>query len=285
MSLTDCIRWSAAGLMLALFALGPAQAVIPETVHFNSDDGKTKLVAYLYKPDAPGPHPAIVALHGRSGLYSTRGSSYTADNLAPRNKMWGEFWAARGYLVLFIDTFGPRGYPTGFAAGTIKHRPGEINEITVRPLDAYAGLKYLRARADIMRDQVFLQGWSNGGSATLSAMAAGAPGLPSGGGFRAAITVYPACTQVSAHYGGGYKSYAPVILLIGTRDEEVKPANCLTLARVAKANGSNLEIVLYEGATHSYDTPISSRQGVAANVAASEDTKRRAEAFVRLYRE
>jgi len=73
--------------------------------------------------------------------------------------------------------------------------------------------------------------------------------------------------------------------LIGTRDEEVKPANCLTLARTAKANGSNLEIVLYEGATHSYDTPISSRQGVTANVAASEDTKRRAEAFVRLYRE
>ena len=42
----------------------------------------------------------------------------------------------------------PRGYPTGFAVGTIKHRPGEINEITVRPLDAFAGLKYLRARPD-----------------------------------------------------------------------------------------------------------------------------------------
>jgi dienelactone hydrolase len=73
--------------------------------------------------------------------------------------------------------------------------------------------------------------------------------------------------------------------LIGTHDEEVKPANCAALARSAKANGSNLEIVFYEGATHSYDTPISSRHGVAANVAASEDTKRRAEAFFRLYRE
>ena len=73
--------------------------------------------------------------------------------------------------------------------------------------------------------------------------------------------------------------------MIGTQDREVKPANCAALAATAKANGSNLEIVLYEGAEHSYDTPIASRQGVAANVAASEDTKRRVEAFVRHYRD
>ena len=276
---------SAAGLLLALFAIGAAEAAVPETVHFNSDDGKTRLVAYLYKPDSPGPHPAIVALHGRSGLYSTRGTSYTADSLAPRNKMWGEFWAARGYMVLFIDTFGPRGYPTGFAAGTIKDRPAEIHEITMRPLDAYAGLKYLRTRADVMRNHVFLQGWSNGGSATLSAMAIGAPGLSSGDGFRAAIAIYPACVRVSARYRAEYKTYAPVVLLIGTRDEEVNPARCVTLAGAAKANGSNFEIVVYEGATHSYDTPISGRQSVPANVAAADDTKRRTEAFLKLYRE
>jgi carboxymethylenebutenolidase len=110
-------------------------------------------------------------------------------------------------LVLFIDTFGPRGYPEGFAAGTIKQRPPEINEITIRPLDAYAGLKCLRSRPDVVRNQVFLQGWSNGGSATLSTMAVGAPGLRGGdSGFRAAIAVYPACTQVNDHYGRQYKT-------------------------------------------------------------------------------
>jgi dienelactone hydrolase len=286
MSLRNFIHWSAAGLALALLALGAAHALTPETVQFDSDDGKTRLTAYLYKPDAPGPHPAVVALHGRTGLYSSRGSGYDADNLAPHKKMWGEFWAARGYLVLFIDTFGPRGYPAGFAAGTIRQRPGEINEITIRPLDAYAGLKYLRTRSDVVSDQVFLQGWSNGGSAALSAMAVGAPGQRDGSeGFRAAIAVYPACTQVSNYYGRQYKTYAPLVLLIGTQDREVKPANCVALAEAARANGSNLEIVLYEGAEHSYDTPIPSRQGVAANVAASEDTKRRAEEFVRRYRE
>ena len=286
MSVRHFVHWGVTGLWLALLAPDPAQALRPETVQFDSEDGKIRLVAYLYKPDALGPHPAIVALHGRGGLYSSRTSSYGADTLSSRHKMWGEFWAARGYLVLFIDTFGPRGYPAGFAAGTIKRRPVEINEITVRPRDAYAGLKYLRSRPDVVRTQVFLQGWSNGGSATLSTMAVGAPGLPgSEGGFRAAIALYPACTQVSNHYGRQFKTYAPLLLLIGSRDEEVKPANCVALAGVARANGSDLDLVLYEGATHSYDTPIPSRQGVAANVAALEDTKRRAEAFFRRYRE
>jgi len=284
--LTKIIRRSAAGLGLALLALGPAHALTPETVQFDSEDGKTRLTAYLYRPDGVGPHPAVVALHGRTGLYSSRSETYDAGHLSRHKKMWGEFWATRGYLVLFIDTFGPRGYPAGFAAGTIKQRPPEINEITVRPLDAYAGLKYLRTRSDVVKSRVYLQGWSNGGAAALSTMAVGAPGRRDGAeGFRAAIAIYPACTQVRDHYGQQYRAYAPLILLIGADDREVKPANCQALARAAKANGSNLEIVLYEGAEHSYDTPIPSRQHVAANAVASEDTKRRVEAFFRLHRE
>jgi len=285
-ALRDLILSTATGLALILAQPEAARALTPETLHFHSEDGKTGLIAYLYKPSTPGPHSAVVALHGRSGLYSSRASSYRAETLSSRHKMWGEFWAARGFLVLFIDSFSPRGYPAGFAAGTIKWRPAEVNEITVRPLDAYAGLRYLRSRPDVVPHQVFLQGWSNGGSAALSTMAVNAPGLRgSADGFRAAIAVYPACTRISGHYGPQYNTYAPLLLLIGTHDEEVNPASCVGLARTAKANGSNFEIVLYDGATHSYDTPIPSRQALAANVAASEDTKRRAEAFFRLYRD
>ena len=270
----------------ALAALGccfPALAQNVETVHFESGDGKTELVAYLYTPAAPGPHPAVVALHGRTGLYSTKASGrYEAATLAPQKKMWGEYWASHGFAVLFVDTFGPRGYPQGFAAGTIRNRPTEINEITIRPLDAYAGLKYLRSRGDVIGDQIFLQGWSNGGSATLSSMERRAPGISAptpASGFRAAISMYPACTQVQDHYGTTYRTYAPVLLLIGSADEEVRPANCENLAAVAKANGSALDFVLYPGAQHSYDTPVPARQGHAPNVDAVGDTLRRAEAF------
>jgi carboxymethylenebutenolidase len=267
-----------AGLALALVGIDTADA-LPAAVQFTSQDGTTRLVAYLYVPAASGPHPAIVALHGRSGLYSSQATRYDAETLSVRHKMWGEFWVARAYLVLFVDSFGPRGHPAGFAAGTIRQRPPGVNEITIRPLDAYAGLRYLRSRPDVVRDRVFLQGWSNGGSATLSSMAVGAPGLRGGSGFRAAIALYPACTQVRNHYGRRYRTYAPLVLLIGTDDEEVSPTSCAALARTARANGSQVEMVLYDGATHSYDTPVASRQRLAANVVATEDTKRRAEAF------
>ena len=48
---------------------------------------------------------------------------------------------------------------------------------------------------------------------------------------------------------------------------------------VGNASGGDLIFVRYRGAEHSYDTPSSKRQAVAANVAATEDTKLRAEAF------
>jgi carboxymethylenebutenolidase len=272
-------------VVLALTGFRIAHALAPGAVQFVSEDGRTQLAAYLYTPATAGPHPAVVALHGRSGLYSSQAGRYNAATLSSRHRMWGEFWAARGYLVLFVDSFGPRGHPAGFAAGTLRERPPEVNEITIRPLDAYAGLRYLRSRARVVGDRVFLQGWSNGGSAALSAMAVGAPGLRRGdSGFRAAIALYPACTQVGRGYGRQYRTYAPLVLLIGADDEEVSPTRCAALVRTARANGSQIDFVLYEGATHSYDTPTSSRQRLPANAAASEDTKRRAELFFGQYR-
>ena len=269
-----------------------ARSLIPETVTFNSADDKVKLIGFMYLPDAklwPDARPAVVMLHGRSGIYSSSAKHHDATTLAARTVLWGKFWADRGYIGLYIDTFGPRGYFKGFEAGTNNgSRPREINEITVRPFDAYMGLKYLRSRTDVQKNNVFLQGWSNGGSAALSTMARDSVGFEKPTpetGFRAAIAVYPACTPVSKHYGSRYQTYAPLMLLIGTEDEEVSVAKCEKLvgdspsSALNNADGGDLIFVRYIGAQHSYDTPSSKRQAVAANVAATEDTKLRAEAF------
>ena len=74
---------------------------------------------------------------------------YDAHTLTKRHKMWGEFWAERGYVALHVDGFGPRGYPAGFAKGTYSDRPEELNEVTIRPFDAYGALRYLRTRNDV----------------------------------------------------------------------------------------------------------------------------------------
>ena len=56
-------------------------------------------------------------------------------------------------------------------------RPEELNEVTVRPLDAYGALAYLRSRPDVIAARIGLQGWSNGGSAAISTIAVDAPGI------------------------------------------------------------------------------------------------------------
>ena len=254
---------------------------LPETVSFAAADGKTQLVGYLYKPALPGPHAAIVMLHGRAGVYSSlKRGIHTAEALSGRHRMWGEFWASRGYIALLVDSFGPRGYPEGFPKHSYKERPAEVSERQVRPLDAYAALAYLRTRNDVIADRIALHGWSNGGMTLLSAMGSDAPGTgtpPTGPGFRAALAQYPSCrTQLEQ---GIYKPYAPLLIFAASEDDEVSPQVCRRFADLMRERGEAVEFVLYEGAHHSYDDPGKTKQSHAPNRAAMLDTQRRAEAF------
>jgi dienelactone hydrolase len=136
-------------------------------------------------------------MHGRAGAYSSLAKGrYDATTLSKRHQQWGHIWAQQGYLAILVDGFGPRGYPHGFPRYSNDTRPDELNEVTVRPLDAYGALAYLRTRDDVVADRVALQGWSNGGSATLAALSRTAPGINSptpASGFRAGLVFYPAC--------------------------------------------------------------------------------------------
>src|ERR1700760_2275450 len=182
--------------LLSALAAAPVCAE-PETVYFKGAAAQTETAGYLFKPATPGQHPAVVLLHGRAGPYSAnfnkgcaavaRGltSPCNAATLSKRHMMWGEFWAARGVLALLPDSFGPRGKAHGF--GRFTHDDpdrDDVNEKTVRPLDAEGALAYLRSRTDVDKDRIFLQGWSNGGATTLNVM------IRQGakeGGFRAAL--------------------------------------------------------------------------------------------------
>jgi len=257
-----------------------AAAPVQETVHFMSRDGATRLTGYVFRPGTPGPHPAVVMLHGRSGAYSAAArGTYSAQTLSLRHKMWGGFWAERGYLALHVDSFGPRGHPHGFPRHSYNDRPAEVSEQIVRPLDAYGALDYLRGRPDVAGDRVGLQGWSNGGMAVLAVLS---PGSETANpvratGFRAAVAFYPSCRVQERQ--GGYLPNAPLLILIAGEDDEVSAAVCHRFAAEARARGARIEHALYEGAHHAFDDPGKARQAHAPNRAASEDSKRRAEQF------
>lgn len=271
-------------VLLLAFTVNIASAAVPaEAVSFASRDGKTQLTGYLFRPDTPGPHPAVVMLHGRSGPYSSLAKGvFSAETLSKRHKMWGKFWSGRGYLALLVDSFSPRGYPAGFARHSYSHRPPEVSEQYVRPLDAYGALDYLRARGDVLTEHIGVQGWSNGGMTVLAALAPDPPGLADPtpvSGFRAALAFYPGCRAQEKQ--DSYRPYAPLLMFVATGDEEVSPLACLRFAAQVQAGGGSLEAVSYEGAQHAFDDPGSTRQSREANRFATADSMQRAEAFFR----
>ena len=271
----------------------------PETVYFKSADGETEIVAYLFKPKEAGPRGAVVMLHGRAGPYSanvnadctlvarTVPSPCNAATLSKRHMMWGDYWAARGYVALLPDSFGPRGKAHGFGRGTHDDPDrDDVNERTVRPLDAEAALGFLRTRKDVLPQRIFLQGWSNGGSTALNVMIRqgmirqGMGGGAGGGarsGFRAALVFYPGCGK-EALLDDKVLTTEPIALFMGTADEEVPPPICQHV--VNRSIGTTFAVSLYIGATHDFDDPGEKRQEVPANVTAKADAMAKAARIV-----
>jgi dienelactone hydrolase len=269
--------------------LASAAMAAPETVYFKSADGQTELTGYLFKPATGGTHGAVVMLHGRAGVYSTNvnedcalvtreaPSICNAGTLSKRHEMWGEAWAARGYFALLPDSFGPRGKAHGF--GRFTHDDpdrDDVNELTVRPLDAEGALSYLRTRPDVTPNRIFLQGWSNGGSTTLNVMIRQAANPT---GFRAALAFYPGCGR-EALLKNRVETSAPIAMFLGSDDEEVSPTICQHVADRSRNAGTAIDVTLYPGATHDFDNPGEKRQSVPGNAAAKEDAMARAIAVV-----
>src|ERR1700719_3446753 len=98
MGLRGTARW----LPARAGAVGSAGAAAQQVVHFPSlDEDATILDGYLFRPAGEGRHPAVVFLHGCSGMF-VRGT------ISPREREWAALLNNRGYVVLMVDSFGPR---------------------------------------------------------------------------------------------------------------------------------------------------------------------------------
>ncbi|WP_051335347.1 dienelactone hydrolase family protein [Methylocapsa acidiphila] len=275
-------------LVVAVAPFDPARSTDnpPKPVSFPSLDGKTQLVGYVFMPEtaARSPRPAIVMMHGRAGPYSsTANGVYDASTLSRRHAAWGRFWADQGFVVLLVDSFGPRSYPEGFPIHSYKDRPEAVNEVTVRPLDAYGALVYLRQQAFVDPKRIALQGWSNGGSAALAAMsdATLAENQPAAqAGFAGAVAFYPACA-LHERFDGTYRPYAPVRVFSGDNDEEVSAERCVGLVENSARRGGDIGIEVFSGATHGFDDPSEKRQRIVANREAAHDAVEETLRFVR----
>jgi dienelactone hydrolase len=204
----------------------------------------------LSKPDGTGPFPAVVIMHDCSGL-GPRSSG------APGR--WAKELVKQGYVVVLPDSFTTRGRPDGVCTDASRSRDDVSPGRRVR--DAYAALAYLRTLPYVDAARVGLMGGSHGGSTTLSSMIApesDADLLASErrGGFAAAVALYPGCVASRRTWSGTgpYRPVAPLLILIGDKDDWTPAEPCRRLADAAQSAGYPVTIKIYPGAYHSFDS-------------------------------
>ncbi len=173
----------------------------------------TLLDGYLFHPEGNGPFPAIVALHGCSGLFTKRGK------LNSRFLDWSRCLAGLGYVVLFPDSVNPREISEACAR---KDRSG-FSPHRERPRDANGASLWLETQSFVNRDRVGLMGWSNGGT-TLLATIASSFKKESGEDFRVAVAFYPGCTSFTKSHN--WRPRIPLTILIGEKDNWTSAASC-----------------------------------------------------------
>ena len=195
----------------------------------------------MLKPDGAGPFPAVVLFHQCSGLNAT-----LVD--------WAKEAVARGYVVLLVDSLGPRGVTSvcggpkagvNFARGT---------------RDALQAAEHLRRQPFVDRDRVALVGFSWGAMVGLLASSRHyAAALDAGPGFSAVASFYPGCFRI--YPANGAPPYEilnpdiaqPLLVLMGEADTETPPAECISRLEAAKTSGAPVTWQVYPAATHCWD--------------------------------
>ena len=243
----------------AIVALAFAGAAAPaqEVVHFASldDNGpgqpSTVLDGYLFRPAGEGRHPAIVGLHGCSGMFSR-----ATGQIAQIYRQWADELTRRGYVFLLVDSFGPRRHGEMCSVGGF-----DLGLYRQRPRDAYGALWYLQAQPFVRGDRIGVIGWSQGGATVLNSIGVqslGRPGQLPQGDFRAVVVFYPgACSNERQP---GWTSTIPLLALMGAEDVWTPTPPCQAFLAGAAARGARIEQVVYPGAYHGFDNPNQPRR-------------------------
>ncbi|HET6438821.1 MAG TPA: dienelactone hydrolase family protein [Anaeromyxobacter sp.] len=259
-------------MLLAVLGMAAAQGGLepPVAVSFPAD-GPLELSGRLYRPSGSGPFPAVVLLHGCDGMVAS---------MAQMEKVAATL-SGSGYVVLAVDSFGPRGVRTVCDDSMLIKSPDPRERVG----DAIAAKRYLSTLASVQSSHVGLIGWAHGGTTALMAWARAAE--PSGGApFAAIAAYYPVCGVMGLDIRA---SNTPLLIFIGDRDDVVSASGCRSLIENAiQIRRRDLSIEVYPGATHLFDGPPGGEKSVtigrhsfAFDEAAAQDSRERLLAFLK----
>ncbi len=182
--------------------------------------------AWLSRPDGPGPFPAIVVLHGCSGL---RPASRAAD--AAQFTGWG-------YVVLVVDSYATRG---------IKQTCD--NPMPDRHADAIGALAYLAQLPFVDPQRIALLGRSQGGIAGLQ-VASSPPDVfdvSEGLVYKAVVAFYPYCGVAADEVS------IPTLVMTGDADDWSPVKDCERWMARRAGRGAPVKFIVYPGVHHAFD--------------------------------
>lgn len=180
-----------------------------------------------FRPDGPGPFPAIVFVSGCSGFApSVAPNAYTSA---------AERFRKDGYLVVFVDYLAARGLTT-CSISTIPH------EVAAR--DVMTAVGELRAQSSVRRDAITVIGWSYGGGVAMAALETLPAGQPAP--FRT-VLFYPDCRGRKP-----WPALADVLVLFGGKDTVAPPYRCVDALATAPAQDRIIQKT-YGPAFHAFD--------------------------------
>jgi dienelactone hydrolase len=200
----------------------------------------------LYKPEGQGPFPALVLQHQCGGLGNSRWQNVSMLN-------WAKEAVAHGYVALLIDSLGPRNVETVCTGPR-----GGLN-FPRGVKDALQAAEHLRKFDFVDKKRIALAGYSWG--AMVGVLASRRPWgttLSSGERFAAVVSFYPGCFTIRPPTGAPYEIVntdidRPLLVLMGEKDSETPPAECVPKLEAARAAGAPVEWHVYPGLTHCWD--------------------------------
>lgn len=239
-------------LSLALVGCQTTGITYPNTNRADAEH----VIAYLAKPEGDGPFPAVMLLHGCSGL--EKSGAYMAwrgirTHASALNKA--------GFVTLIVDSHGTRGYTLEWSW---RNSCGAGRNVPDRFLDVTGAIRYLES-LPYVKPGVGAVGFSQGAGVVLGALG-WKPSSIRKSVLAAGVAFYPPCVGGPRLVPPKYQ-YAPSLILIGDADNWTPSSQCETLIERMTFRSTNRkvdddslpvyvpEIVVYPGAHHSFDKP------------------------------
>ena len=243
----------------------PLTSAPPIEVHLTSLDG-LPFTGQLFTPSGPGPHPALIYVHGgpqRQMFPSFHYMGYYSNDYAVNRRL-----AEQGYAVLAIN------YRSGIGYGrTFRDAPGRAWRSASEYQDVLAAGRWLASQPGVDPNKIGIWGGSYGGLLTGQALARNSDLFKTGVGIHGVYDwSWPSPIKghlsPSTYFGVDEKDRdrarasspvghvdtwrSPVLLIHGDQDMNVDVVETVDLAQRLRERGVEVRTLIFPGEAHDF---------------------------------